>query len=539
MQLKEERMSNFFKVEISPGMGVYRQHQNYPYSVQTALAEFIDNSVQSYIDNQKAISIVDKEEKNLKIKISINSQTKEISIIDNAGGVNRDNFPKAVKLGTDAEYPEKSLSKFGLGMKTAANWFSGIWKIETSALYSTDKLTSEFNLDELERKGEKRITVFVGKEEAKKHYTKISIKKSLRMEPKKHYEEKVISHLKETFINFKDFLEIEIKYDGVMLESKRKGKATKGYFEPFEILDCPVLSHNKKPINNKTKVWKRRIELSYGDRSARGHFIIMKKGSYLQPGIRLFRNRRVIEGTLISPNKPEAIFETAVNKYAGFRLYGEFHLENFELDFMKTQFTKIDPLYQDLKKELQKDPSFIDQVKFYRAKAETEKPETEDSLDKEKPIIIKKSSGETRKKSRISNNITKIQPSEEIKSKLSELENKKLLSLYNSLCILSLKEHPYLCYVGSWAFLEILSVSMGKNEKPGFDAFFGNKLNTWYDKQKQEKKRMHDAVQQIHTKGNFAKHDFKYEFADAKQLHNEFKVLEEFIVKCIDRIKEN
>ena len=79
---------------------------------------------------------------------------------------------------------------------------------------------------------------------------------------------------------------------------------------------------------------------------------------------------------------------------------------------------------------------------------------------------------------------------------------------------------------------------MSKNEKPGFDAFYGNKLNKWYTDQKQDKKRIHDAIKQIHAKGNFAKHDSQYPLSDAKQLHNEFKVLEEFIIKCIDSLLE-
>ena len=88
---------NSFKVDISPGMGEYRLKQAYPYSVQTALAEFVDNSIQSYIDNENAIAIIDKQKNNLKIKISINSSKKELVISRQCWGNKKRRFSKGHK----------------------------------------------------------------------------------------------------------------------------------------------------------------------------------------------------------------------------------------------------------------------------------------------------------------------------------------------------------------------------------------------------------------------------------------------------------
>ncbi len=345
----------------------------------------------------------------------------------------------------------------------------------------------------------------------------------------------------ETFIKFKDFLSIDVIYnDNILL--KRWKKTNKAFFEPPETLNFPVVDKNGKPKDKIKRKWKQKINLTYKGKEVKGFFIIMKTGSYVKhPGIRLFRNRRVIQGTLINPNSAEVLLGTK-NKYASQRLYGEIHLNDFEIDFMKTKFIDdLNPLYIELKKELKKEPNFMDQVNFYRSKQDKiNPPETEDSPDEEKKetIIVKKPSGEIKTKKSLKN-ITKIQKSKEVELKLSQLNKKKLVRLYDSLCTISLIKHPYLCYIGSWAFLESLSVYMGKKEKQSFDSFFGSKLNEWYKNQKQDKNKMHDAIKQIHTTGNFAKHDFEYEFSDAKQLHYEFKVLEEFIVKCIDNIQEN
>ena len=535
-------MSNSFKVDVSPDMNMYRLLQSQSYSVHSALSEFVDNSIQSYIDKRRSIQVIDKKINNLKINISINSSKKEIIISDNAHGINRENFQKAIKMGTDSIHKKSSLSKFGVGMKTAAVWFSNTWVIETSALSSEEKLICKFDLNRLLNSGETEISVSREKEEEKKHYTKIIIKNSLRMESKKYYEEILIPNLAETFLKFKDFLSVEVEYNNEKLQKKWKRQQDKAYFEPPEPLYCPLVDKNGGYKNNSKKRWKQRVDITYKGRQVKGFFMIMEKGSYSQPGIRLFRNRRVIEGTVINPNRPQVLLGTE-NKYASQRLYGELHLNDFNVDFMKTKFSgDLNPLYVKLKEELQKN-RFIDQVNYYRSRKDKElvekSPESVSEKLLEKDIITKDSKGQTkRRKVKTTSNTTKIFPSEKIKDELKKLNQKKLFHLYNSLCIISLVEHPYLAYIGSWAFLECISVVMGKDDPQSFDAFYGNKLNSWeeYKKKREIKKRIHNAIKEIHAKGNFSKHDFDYEFSDAKQLHNEFKVLEEFIIKCIDDI---
>ena len=528
-------MSNSFKVDVSPSMEIYRHHQNYPYSIQTALAEFIDNSVQSYIDHQKTISTIDKKKNSLKVKICIKKETNEINVIDNAGGINKENFEKAIQLGTNVKYPETSLSKFGLGMKTAATWFSSIWQIETSALNSTDKLTSEFNLDELEQKRETKISVFVDKEKEKIHYTKIIIKNSQRIESKEYYEEVVIPHLTETFFKFKNLLSIRVEFDNEVLESKKNGRIKKAYFDPPEPLNCPILDKDNRSLKDTNKKWRRNIEINYGNRKVKGHFRIMKKGSYLQPGIRLLRNRRVIEGTIVKPNRPKILFGTGLNKYAGFRLYGELHLTNFELDFMKTKFVGLDPLYFELKKELQKAPSFIHQLNRLRKDTDTTSEIEEETPEKS---ILRKKDGQSQRKRRASTNDEKIIPSQEINSKLSNLNHKKIHDLYKSLCDISLKKYPYLSYVGGCIFLDCLASYMGNPDNNPFESFLKSKASNFYGKKEGKRKSIQRIIGSINSTTNDIKHYHEREIKSAIQLNGDFKVLERFIIKCIDDITD-
>ena len=527
-------MTSSFKVDVSPDMKMYKLLQSQSYSVYSALSEFVDNSVQSYIDHKDTIQKTDKNNTKLKIKISINSKNKEIVILDNALGINRKNFQRAIKMDTNTDHKKTSLSKFGVGMKTAAVWFSSNWKIETSALGSEEKLICEFNLDKLLNTGEKEVSVSCSNENKKSHYTKITIKSSPRIESKQYYEEKVIPHLAETFIKFKDFLSIDVNYDDKTLK-----KTTEAYFKPSEPLKYPEVDNKGNKKSNKYKIWKKRVMLTYKNKQVKGSFRIMKTGSYSQPGIRLLRNRRVIEGTRINPNRPKILLGTE-NKYASQRLYGEVHLNDFEVDFMKTKFTDdLTPLYSELKKELQTE-YFIDQVNNYRSrkdnKIDSKTEEAKETKKSQEDIIRKTPEGKITKKKRGANN-TKIQQSEKINEKLSRLTYKKLSKLYNSLCIISLQEHPDLAYLGSWAFLECLAKYMGKqDDKINFENFYKNKIDNWYKTDKTFKKSLQDTIKDIHTKGNNAKHSHIRSFSDAKQLSNDFSTLENFIIKCIDNI---
>ena len=65
--------------------------------------------------------------------------------------------------------------------------------------------------------------------------------------------------------------------------------------------------------------------------------------------------------------------------------------------------------------------------------------------------------------------------SKNILKNLKLLKSDKLSSLYNSLCIISLKQHPALMYVGAWSFLEVLSKWAG-NTNQEFPAFFRNRF---------------------------------------------------------------
>ena len=111
-----------------------------------ALAEFVDNSVQSYLDNKEAL----KEAKKNTVQVIISSGPGYIEISDNAGGISKDAFNYAFKLSKpEVLKEEESLHEFGVGMKTASLWLGDRIEIETSAIGSNTKYTIIFDLNDI------------------------------------------------------------------------------------------------------------------------------------------------------------------------------------------------------------------------------------------------------------------------------------------------------------------------------------------------------------------------------------------------------
>lgn len=132
-----------------------------------------------------------------------------------------------------------------------------------------------------------------------------------------------------------------------------------------------------------------------------------------------------------------------------------------------------------------------------------------------------------------------VDRSDVIENKLKRLRSNKLIKLYNSLCTVSLRQHPELMYVGAWMFFEILAKQIGNvNAKTGnrqseFAGFFSGKMNTW-SFQKQIREECFAALKEIQEHGNMAKHSIVKTRATAIQLRGDFEVLEPLIIAVLD-----
>ena len=507
---------NFF-VDVSPEMQLYKILQRQSYDIGTALAEFVDNSIQSFVDKNKAIKSIDGSDASLKIGIRIDTKSEQIIIEDNAGGINRENFQKAIRMGHEkgTDPNSGSLSVYGIGMKSSAIWFANKWSIETSTLGSREKLKATFDLDYLLESDGTEIEVTSEPEEVNKHYTRIIINDCLRdlENSEEYFRNKVLPYLQESFFKFNDVY-IEIVHDNLVQQTK------KAFLKLPSALEYPPVDKNGDKISDSPVTWRRNFDFDYDGKQVRGFVMIMDPGSYNAPGLRLMRNRRVIYGTKGGDrqNLPRSLLGTT-NKFAAQRLYGEISLNGFPVNFMKTGFdVNMDALYQRVKSELVARPpnvkeDLIHQATYFR-----------------KTKVGSKSKGKNKNKSNIEEYILF---SSDLNELLAQLNNHKLHRLYESLCRVSLINDPVLAYVAAWTLLESLATLLRKDPNTAFDSFYSGKINL-FTKNKTERGEYKTPISDIHKKGNMNKHSSKYETINAQQLVSDFQSIEMFLIHCAE-----
>ena len=88
------------------------------YEFPTAVAELVDNSIEA-----DATEIV--------INVEFDGENSWVIIADNGRGMSGDQLKEAMRYGSESEYNEKSLGKFGLGLKTASFSQSKRWIVAT------------------------------------------------------------------------------------------------------------------------------------------------------------------------------------------------------------------------------------------------------------------------------------------------------------------------------------------------------------------------------------------------------------------------
>ena len=101
--------------------------------VHYAIGELIDNSIQAYHDEKKALKkILDKEGK-LEIKIFYEPKDGTLKITDNSTGITRDRLEEAFEIGKKIkrENAGSALGQFNVGLKSAAIWLCDEWTIRT------------------------------------------------------------------------------------------------------------------------------------------------------------------------------------------------------------------------------------------------------------------------------------------------------------------------------------------------------------------------------------------------------------------------
>ena len=160
------------EVNIEPGSGILGTYRNQSYKLESAFAEFIDNSTQSFFFHRNELSLLGQ----YSCKITIEIFPDYIRIIDNAFGMEEADFRRALKLNSPPDDKSGRCEK-GMGLKTSATCLGSLWSVETTLFGSTNKYVCHVDVDQVEKDSPETITATVEDVDKNSHYTVIEIKK--------------------------------------------------------------------------------------------------------------------------------------------------------------------------------------------------------------------------------------------------------------------------------------------------------------------------------------------------------------------------
>src|SRR4051812_4533412 len=118
------RQSSDQRVNIRPEVSILSVLRHLNYRPWFAIAEFVDNALQSFLSNRAALAAVDGPGARLCVAIELDTSAEgRIVVRDNAAGIAERDYARAFK---PAEVPpdRSGLSEFGMGMKSAACWLA-------------------------------------------------------------------------------------------------------------------------------------------------------------------------------------------------------------------------------------------------------------------------------------------------------------------------------------------------------------------------------------------------------------------------------
>jgi hypothetical protein len=318
----EESALPIKKVDIRPGVSVLAVLRYLNYTPWFALAEFVDNAVQSFIQHRKDLEKADGKECKLRVDIDIDlSVPARITIHDNAAGIFPAEFPRAFRAA--AIPPDRSgLAEFGMGMKSAACWFAPKWTVRTSALGDIVSRTVRFDIANIVNDDIQELDIKEESEKAGHHFTEVILEDVFQV-PVGRTIAKLKEHLTDIYRVFMREGWFELRFKGELLA-----------YESPSILDAPYF----KDKNGSPKLWQKPIEFDFGEGlSVHGFAALREPASTTRAGFALFRRGRLIQGSGDEGYRPTYVFGQS-NSYRYQRLFGELHLKGFDVSHTKDGF---------------------------------------------------------------------------------------------------------------------------------------------------------------------------------------------------------
>lgn len=301
------------KVHIGPE--IIRSYKRLSYTAWHALAEFIDNAIQSYFNNKESLdSDYSLTDQRLTVHISYRrSDGGLLRIRDNAMGMSEEELTDALRIGRPPTV-RTGLSEFGMGLKTAACWFGNEWTIRTKKLGEDRGQRITFDVERV-ASGDSDLRHDHFKSRDEEHFTEIEISDlNLQMYGRTiHFVKTFLRSMYRTFLESNSLI-ITFNDDNLSWESPIREN---------------VHIHNGKKCHEL-------FEFHINDKPVHGWLAVFERGSRANAGLTILRRGRVIRGW---PNswRPQSIYGQleGSNDLVNQRLVGEINMDQFGVSHTK------------------------------------------------------------------------------------------------------------------------------------------------------------------------------------------------------------
>ena len=353
-----------YALNIQPKAGIIGVFSRLNYKPWYAIAEFVDNSTQSFYSHEdefaaKGIGAVS-------IKIDYDSVRNILTIEDDAFGMNLEEFSRAVQMDIEPEN-KTGRNEFGMGLKTAASWFGSRWSVESCRLGETEIFFTEVNIPLLRKDGQNSIKITKRPCEKGAHGTKIKIYDVTKKISAPRTKSKIIEILESMYRRDLNSMKVNISFNGTPLH--------------FDEYDCLVF---------KGKEWRQKVDFTFDYENVIYHvngFVgILADGGFGKAGFALFRRGRVVIGGLDMNYKPDRIFIQSQSTIAH-KLFGELNLDDFPVNQAKDGFVwdngLEDEFVEKLKQNIQEYINIAKLTKKERVKEEEFTKQASENIQKE------------------------------------------------------------------------------------------------------------------------------------------------------------
>jgi hypothetical protein len=324
-----------------------------------------------------------KYDQNFKLRIDIifeqgaDPSKSRILIEDNAAGIDEEASMRAFTPGVPPG-DLSGISRFGIGMKSSALWYSSYYNIQSSALGEEVTRTVFFDVDKIIKDRLEKLPVEKTKKSADVHGTRIMLLNLNKGLPASSTVAKIKSHLASIYREYIKSGEVILTVAGEKLQ-----------YNPPSFLTSPYWPTNDGPGENIEPIeWITRVdftldeswELNAGENKHKpaprvtGWVGILAKGATKSSGISLLWRKKVIVGAGNVAEgdayRPVGIFGASTT-FPYQRIFGELDLSDLEVTAFKDGFIWLEGQQEELEEKLKlaissKDMPLLIMAKNYR-----------------------------------------------------------------------------------------------------------------------------------------------------------------------------